>query len=772
MAISVACMLTFSACSTDDVLSITDTKQITKTPIELTVGVVGESPSAYTRGTSDPVTRSVVTLDNNNNNKAQAFSAGTSLYMVIKSEDASDANDTYTRTIGYAQTQADTYNTTVNFTDAYKRYWEDSHSRNSRISIYSACVPGYYLAASKPSDITANGTADGTTWTIGGSTTYDNTWGTDKGSTTIAWPLRSASVANQTAANGFIANQDLCFSNNVAYPTGGTDSRIKFNESTLKFNTGRLVYYHALTWVTFKIKKGEGFESTDAFAFSNSNENIVLTDFNTSGTFDVTEGEFKTSDPAIGTATISELAVETPSTEDAAAGYVHVLHGLMLPGSALTSTATNEIYFTIDGNLYHITKEQLKNAVVSETLSDNTTTALTDDFKMRPGVHYIFTMTVGKKKVDNITASVVDWETVNADETTPTNARIVVSLLENGTKKTGTADFDLYRATNTSSTINDAYESYAWTTGYTLSGCKAALDESSTGVYAAKDATSPNPVWFWPDNKTFYHFRTVMPKDHTVNAKTESTEGDYLTLTAASSYIDVCWGAPFYQTTDKLIYTTTNGFEYKSDNTTHQISKAIGATTGQINLEMFHMMSDVTIQLTTTSGDDKVDLSNATVQLSNTYADGKVLMGNGKVVTGTLSSPAVNGTVDSDKKFHYGFIPQSLDNVVLTITTTDNNQYIIDMDEVKATAVGNALIANPYSETSSGSGKYTIDAWYPNYQYTYTFKLTKTDISKITATIANWHEMIIKEKNRVLQEQKEQSGQKQSQRSGKRQKSL
>ena len=182
---------------------------------------------------------------------------------------------------------------------------------------------------------------------------------------------------------------------------------------------------------------------------------------------------------------------------------------------------------------------------------------LTTDGKMRPGVHYVFTMTVGKKKMDNFTAAVVDWETVESDEMEPTNARITMTLLEKGVQKKGAADFDLFRASNyNDGVINDNFKSYAWDTGYTLADNKARLIEatSNSGIYAAEEALAPHTSWYWPDNKTFYHFRTVMPKtDDEWKVKSTNNSDDYITLTAgfSGSYRDVCWGAPFAATTEK-----------------------------------------------------------------------------------------------------------------------------------------------------------------------------------------------------------------------------
>lgn len=245
---------------------------------------------------------------------------------------------------------------------------------------------------------------------------------------------------------------------------------------------------------------------------------------------------------------------------------------------------------------------------------------------------------------------------------------------------------------------------------------------------------------------TFYHFRAVKPKNHAVTH--DNTDNyDYITLTGAASYTDVCWGAPFNTTTGTLTYNrTTSGFDNTSGES-HQISKAIGPTSETITLQIFHMMSDVSIQLTTTVGTDAVNLANAQISLSNIYPTGTVKLGNG-LITPTGTPTNAGGNVNSEYKLHYGFVPQSLEGVVLTITTADNNQYKVTMHDKKAT-ITNSTITNPY--TSVGSGKYTINAWYPNFQYTYTFKLTKTGVESISATIANWGTVTADQETVVIQ---------------------
>ena len=171
---------------------------------------------------------------------------------------------------------------------------------------------------------------------------------------------------------------------------------------------------------------------------------------------------------------------------------------------------------------------------------------------------------------------------------------------------------------------------------------------------------------------------------------------------------------------------------------------AIGPTTSAVNMIMFHMMSDVTINITTTDGTDKVDLTNVKMELSNVYSTGKVLMGNGLVVP-TSTAENINHEETSSTNqisWHYGFIPQSLEDVVLTITTADNNQYVVNMKDVLATTVEDNIIANKYPQSN---GKYVINRWLPNYKYTYRFKLTKAGITKISASLANWEEVEVDE---------------------------
>ena len=91
----------------------------------------------------------------------------------------------------------------------------------------------------------------------------------------------------------------------------------------------------------------------------------------------------------------------------------------------------------------------------------------------------------------------------------------------------------------------------------------------------------------------------------------------------------------------------------------------------------------------------------------------------------------------------FGIVPQTLswgnhtpgtETIGLRITTADGNHYIIkDLSTCTATVSDNNLI-NPYTGTSL----FTINAWYPHYQYKYTVTLVQAGVENITAAVLSW----------------------------------
>ena len=679
-----------------------------KTSIELMVGGVGEGNAARSRA---------ITKDPENVAKRGVLPAGTALYMVMKSEDAS-SKLLYSVTKGVTGTADAKKISPIDFTETgCTRYWDDCFARNANLTIYAACSPGSTKVIE-----------------IGGKTVYPWTsmpttgaWSNTEISPTVAdWTVS----ANQTATT--LLDEDLCYSNNISKYTEGTeqDKRLKFNSSTRKFDHGNLCFYHALSWITFEIIRDTESFTAQEFQFA-TGTNIKLTNFYTKNTeFDIPTGEFT---GAYSSQPIQTMAKRATTTT----GSAFTLDALVMPTTDMSSTTKGDIHLIIANNEYNLSKKEL----LDKIQESDKTNHLIEEKKLKPGVHYVFKLRIGKTKIKEITATILDWETVTATEHTPSNAKVTLSLED----RTGTKENAyIYRAAETTANItgdilSETGKGYVWATGY-----------EGPNAYTASGNTL-NSTWYWPDNKTFYHFRAIVPQS--APALTTVDGNDCVALASGDTYTDVCWGAPFPEmepgnpssNTTKFVYSLTNGFAGTDG---HQIHYAIGATESPLKLLLFHMMSDVTINIRSVTGDAQVDLGDGTstttqIELKNIYTEGRVQLGNGLVLgtgtqTGTHTFPLQGGT--TLKWSNYGAIPQSLAGVVLEITTPDNNHYLIDLASVKASAsnISSKNVQNPYAIVD---GKCIINRWYPDYKYTYSFTLSKKGVTGITCTILEWEEV-------------------------------
>lgn len=648
------------------------------------------------------------------------------------------------------------------------RYWDDAHARSSIITIRALAVPGVPIKDGGGAWVWRWKTAES-----GGEVPL-SAWGNDPANapTTAYWALST----NQT--DDTFKKEDLCFSNNLAdnRGKGNADARLMFREDTRKFDAGNMVFYHALTKFTIKIKCGDGFngDGTD-FHFTGSptgkDNSFALKGFYGKGVFDLTAGEFQSLTAAdITTFTSIYLAKTTPQKKEA--GDYYTLQAYVLPGTDIKNgdNVADAFSFDIDKNHYKISMYDLYNAIFNKKDGMGNwvnrgdggtgvkTSVLGGGKTLLAGVNYQFTFTVEKTKIKDITAQVIDWESVQADNMTPSNARINIMLEERGTAVTAGVSF--YRTRDPGNNdVSDHYVGYEWHKGYTTDGMATAAYDNGKGKWAVTG-------WYWPDNTTYYHFRALGNMTHTAPDSLPAPVADvpygpdYFSLKKhGESYEDYIWGAPFLDDADnetagsfQWSYSLTKGFDGTDaeDGKTpqkHQIYHGIGPTNSVIKILMFHVMSDVTFSVKTTAGENKVTLkdggNHTKIWLKNLYTSGKVLMGNGLVTpTGgptakyDFSNPVENGGSYSWNGYA---VPQGLTNVVLVITTPDKNEYRVAMKDVLATTVSTYNIKNPYA--LNGSGKYMIDRWYPGFKYKYSFTLTKKGIENITATVVDWEEV-------------------------------
>ncbi|MDD6779052.1 MAG: fimbrillin family protein [Bacteroidales bacterium] len=684
------------------------------------------------------------------------FAGATRMVMRITSKKIDGATSPkaetlVTRTIAKAEAAGTNEYSNVKF-DAeqhYTRYWDDAHGRDSQLSIYAVSVPGYDNEAVLPTDIITLPTGQSAT----------QHWVADDGAYTVEWATGTDQSANYL-------EKDLAFSNNISangengryiydfeygkyvpegYPGDANigdlgDGMMSFKRDTRGINTGKfdlghLIFTHALAQVTVKLKAGTGFDLANGeFQFTKAGENVKFHNVNTGGTLNLKDGTWSDQTQQ----DITRIAEITPVGE----GVTRRLVGLIVPGEQIRDGVnTTKMEFEIDHSTYRVSEEMLFEAFKSSTGAVIADGKLT----LERGKNYQITITVSKKGIDNLTATLVPWTNVDATNMNVNNAYIKLNLHS----PTGTAcsDFKLYRLNDPSGeiSIDGTWKHYAWYSQY----------ESTTPErVGSTDVWKTN--WFFENNKAFYHFRTT----NSAVAVNPDAEGDYFNIAADGN--DIHWGAPMQSDpTADGAYDFTNNVKSVTapkGGFSSSLYWGIGATEDQIKITELHIKSQINVVLKTTTGSEAVKLHDgvtpAEVKIVRHAASGTVELGRGLVTPigtdGATVIPApgsapgtyykTNG-VESNAYMLYA-VPQTLergsnaaDYVGLEITTPDGNLYKV----------------NRLSDISVNGSSEKITRWLPNHSYTYTFTLTKTGIKQLTATITNWQEVTAEGEDIVIE---------------------
>ena len=148
----------------------------------------------------------------------------------------------------------------------------------------------------------------------------------------------------------------------------------------------------------------------------------------------------------------------------------------------------------------------------------------------------------------------------------------------------------------------------------------------------------------------------------------------------------------------------------------------ICAREGKINFNFRYMMSQVQVNLQTTTGDDKVNISGTTkVEIENAQTEGWVGLDSRTIDKyGTTSTYQLHNTTDDANCLvrHDCIVPQTLGGLKFKIS-------ILNAD---------GTVAEIYHATIADN---SITTWEAGKKYIYTLTLKKTKVS-VTATITDW----------------------------------
>jgi hypothetical protein len=716
----------------------------------------------------------------------------------------------------------------LSYAAGQERYWDDAFGRNSKLTIYAFAIPGK-IDAPLPTWSSEGWTAVNSTTNPNWKTGPDHTtvsWSVSAAQTAETMGKEDLTYSNnikdgETQHNGRYTHAYSPAYDNDTYPKALQDALVMgmgqmrwwpktianadeksnntFASTTGKFDQGHLVFKHACAWIEINLKEDDGFNNSATTDFgwtrnhATATQNITLKGFYTTRMLDVANDSWS------GTTSVDiTQMVENNVSHEGGGKTTRKLYAYVLPGNNLYENGSNVIEFEIDNAKYYVTGTQIANAIrtyytTGAGKNESKASSYTGFTTTKAGEHYVINLKVAKKGIDRITAAVIDWEPVNSDDITAQNTYPTFTFEDRGTKlvSADADEFNIYRAAKTAGDYitGTTVANYDWAAGYlTPVGTESVVAEKNFGT---KHANEWSTGWHWPDNQTYFHFRAVGINggnaasdpdviNYTTTAAASPTPGsaDYFNIHSGaitgSSYKDYTWGAPFKDIdnapTGKLTYDpSSHGFDGTAS---HQISNAIGATESLIQMLLFHMTTQIIVNVSTTTGPDEVTLltndgsaetDKTKVEILNFLPDGTVLMGNGLVTaTGTRTTQFMTyGTYTAKDgetpakvaDYTYGMIPQALSTggqtIGLRITTPDKNQYVItDLSTIVArvtTAGGNGStynITNPYTESGSGTKKYLIDSWRPNFKYTYNIVLKKKGIERITAAVVGWEEVV------------------------------
>lgn len=504
---------------------------------------------------------------------------------------------------------------------------------------------------------------------------------------------------------------DLLVANNLYHVSDATPIyRYTFDEQkelASKPEEARLDFKHVLSKITFKLTAGKGFTDIHGNPGFLDTPIVTLTRNKTgesnpewcytSGTVNIKTAKATNNGPL----SLSKVVLDDIDRT----GAIVTEEAIIFPESAFGDNDAVIAQINSFGNVYYITAEKIRKAIYDLGASHEHASK----YYTLPGYNYIFNITVNKTDVV-VTATITDWKTVTATEDIPEILPMATISWGNGG---GTAaDLKEFKF----------YSSYYKDSEYNaLATAKCDDGANGTTPWTFYDASETETKLYWPSHNTHLFFRGISPSSTTVNDQKEIaiSNAKYTKGTNAANLLigmpEISSGTMCDNPDHEHIDMSVNG---------------ICARKEPINLNFRYMMSQVEVDLKTTSGADKVAIGeNTVVEITNAYSSGVVSLGTREVTvsgsTGNYTLDADAVETDADKKKlqrRSAIVPQPLEGLKFKVTVTNDN----GTKDVYYSTIKDIRVESN-----------TITKWEPGYHYKYTLTLKKTGIS-VTATITDW----------------------------------
>lgn len=456
---------------------------------------------------------------------------------------------------------------------------------------------------------------------------------------------------------------------------------VKYEHATTRAGL-TLPYTHALCRLTVALVAADGFS---AGAFTNTT--VTTAGLNKTATFSApTAAITDAGQGSDGDAGVIQLRGEAETTTmiDEQTLPARSFSGLFVPRTVLTAGSVLATIANVDGNHYTLPLTSDILTAWADGLDGNQTQA---------AHHYKLTVTLRKQAVA-VSATLADWSDVSAEAqgSIQFTADVPAIALSD---RTDLQSFRLYRSSEATLT-------------------KEGLQSATTCTFV-EDAGQPNkgswtndPAIYWANASTSYHFRALAEQG--AGGKYTARADEDLTATQGQ---DLLWG--------------TSGPD------------AIAPRTGTVPLDFEHLLSKLTVKLTTaadtpdTEAAKRVDLDGALLTLSPLATTGTVRLTDGSL---TLDAAQENAIPDFAAQTHpvadrttlanYIVLPQPLgNNVTLRLTLKDGTTYRVQLNTCTATV----------DETQQA-----VTAWERGRHYTYTLHVEKEAV-RLAASVQKWVEV-------------------------------
>ena len=434
-----------------------------------------------------------------------------------------------------------------------------------------------------------------------------------------------------------------------------------------KTGTLSVPFTHAMSEFTVILNAEEGY-SDKAF----ENTSVTLHNMNSVGSFIA----------PLSTVVGSEAKDFTMYSAEDAKVKTRTYIALTVPGTALY---TENLFLTIsnaEGNnyTYKLSADNLSDTAWGKALAEG---------KTLPGNNYKLTLTLNKSGVSAV-ATLADWVTVEAE---------------------GDALIDFTADVKSHNIANKLTEGNAFNLWMTAATDEPTYTASSTRTaeYTANGLSLNSPI-YWPNGTDTYYFRAEANYDG--EKLTTLGEGDDATVVKQGQ--DRVWA-------------TTAAHKASNATKTYNEGEAIEPRTGSVPLEFKHIMSKVTINLTTPTAEEganeastkHVDLTDATLSLSNVYPSGKL-----DIHTGAVTATGTPQAITATNSLNEYVVPQATKDMVLTVTLKDGTKYTFNL-------------ANAKVVTNGTTGTTTISSWESGNAYTYTINISKQGV-ELLGYVKDW----------------------------------